>query len=131
EALLGRIAAGLESRGVDGGFDLFEPEAVVEVPGAVDLLECRLRATGARYHLRYANYGWKPDPAALWSGVETGIGWCRQNGSNLPLQLVVGLIPPSILRPSDDVSGSVRRALDSTREMGVVHLTSAGPDRFR
>jgi hypothetical protein len=131
EGLLRRIASGLEARGVDGAFDLYVPETTLEVPEAVDLLECRLRAAGARYHKRYANYGWDADPAALWTGVETGIRWCRENAPNLPLQLVVRLIPPSTLRPDEDVTGFVRRALGSAREVGVVRLMSATPDRFR
>src|SRR5207245_6155008 len=103
EGLVRRIADGLEARGVEGSFDLYRPEAVVELPDAVDLFECRLRAGGARYHKRYDKYGWRADPEALWAGVESGVGWCLRNGADLPLQLVLGLITSSTLRPEDDV----------------------------
>jgi hypothetical protein len=131
EGLLQRIAEGLEARGVEGSFDLWEPE-VIELPNAVDLLECRIRVRGERYHIRYRNYGWDADESALEGAVAGALRWCVGNGANLPLQLVVGLIGPTTLGPNDDVAALMRSALERTAGIGAVtHLTSVGPDRFR
>jgi hypothetical protein len=131
EGLLQRIAEGLEAQGVEGSFDLYEP-TVIELPNAVDFLECRIRVHGERYHIRYRNYGWLADESALERAVGVALGWCVGNGANLPLQLVVGLIDPTILGPNDDVTALMRSALERTAGRGAVtHLTSVGPDRFR
>ena len=129
--LLQRITEGVEARGVDGTFDLYEPE-VIELPTAIDFLECRIRVRGERYHIRYRNYGWDADESALEGAVAAALRWCVGNGANLPLQLVVGLIGPTTLGPNDDVAALMRSALERTAGLGALtRLTSVGPDRFR
>ena len=130
EGLLRRIATGLEARGLEGALDVYEPETV-EVPEFVDLLECRLRVAGERFHYRGPNWGWRADPEALDEAVDAGVRWCLANGPGLPLSLAVRLVTPSPLGPGDDVRAYVRQALELTAEIGVVRLTSAAPDRFR
>jgi hypothetical protein len=131
EGLVRRIAAGLEARDVDGAFELYEPDGAVVVPELVDLLECRLRVAGERYHFRGPNWGWRADPEALAAAVDTGVRWCLANGAQLSLSLAVGLVAPAMLRDHDDVHAYVREALQLTAELGVVELTSAAPERFR
>ncbi|MDQ3822283.1 MAG: hypothetical protein M3321_03480 [Actinomycetota bacterium] len=130
EGLVRRIASGLEARGLEGALDVYERETV-EVPEFVDLLECRLRVAGDRFHYRGPNWGWRAEPDALDAAVDAGVRWCLANGPALPLSLAVSLVTPSPLGPDDDVRAYVRQALELTAELGVVRLTSAGPDRFR
>lgn len=59
------------------------------------------------------------------------VRWCLATRSELPVSLVVDLIRPSTLSPEEDVRGYVEEALALTAELGVVHVTSAAPDRFR
>jgi hypothetical protein len=129
--LVRRIADGLEAIGVDGAFDLFQPEQVLQVPERVDLLECRLRVRGGRYQLPNGKYRWRADPDALLSAVDAGIGWCVANEPGLPLSLAVGLITPATLPAEDDIRAYVRKGLELTAHLGVVRLTSAASDRFR
>jgi hypothetical protein len=132
EGLLQRIAEGLHARGVEGEFDLYEPEGVPELPELVDLFECHLRLNGEREPR--GNYGrpfWKPDPDAVANAVEAGIAWCRDNDPGLPLSLTVSLLPPVSLGAADDIERYLLEGIQSTVEVGVVDLTSAAPDRFR
>lgn len=133
EGLLQGIAQGLQARGIDGEFDLYEPEGVPELPEQVDLFECHLRVRGKRVRRPKSGYDWKPDPEALANAAEAGIAWCRGNDPHLPLSLVVSLLPPSVLGANDDVHGYLREAIEGTSMSGggVVQLTSAAPDRFR
>jgi hypothetical protein len=48
EGLLQGIAEGLRARGIEGAFDLCEPEGIPEIPELVDLFECHLRLEGER-----------------------------------------------------------------------------------
>ena len=129
EGLLQGIVQGLQARGIDGAFDLYEPEGVPEVPELIDLFECHLRLNGEPVNGRT----WKPHPDALADAAEAGIAWCRGNDPHLPLSLVVSLLPPFVLGAEDDVHGYVREAIERTNMVGggVVQLTSAAPDRFR
>ena len=131
EELVGRIVQRLDAQGVDGRLDLFEPAEAVVLPERIDLLECRLRVNGTRYHIRYRNYGWRPDWKALSDTVDVGLAWCLASAAQLPLSLTVGLISSVTLSLDDDVVSLVREGLDQTRDLGVVSLTSASPDRFR
>jgi hypothetical protein len=129
EGLLQGIAEGLRARGLDGEFNLYEAQGVPELPEHVDLFECHLRLNGKSVNSRT----WKPDPEALANAAEAGIGWCRDNGPDLPLSLVVGLLPPFVLGAEDDVRGYLREAIEGTSMIGggVVQLTSSAPHRFR
>ena len=129
EGLLQGIAQGLQARGIDGEFDLYEPEGIPEVPELIDLFECHLCLNGEPVNGRT----WKPHPDALADAAEAGIAWCRGNDPHLPLSLVVSLLPPFVLGAEDDVHGYVRQAIERTNMVGggVVQLTSAAPDRFR
>jgi len=133
EGLLRGIAQGLQARGIDGEFDLYEAEGILELPERVDLFECHLRVRGERVGRPKGGHDWKADPAALANAAEAGIAWCRGNDPHLPLSLVVSLLPPFVLGAKDDVHGYLREAIEGTSMAGggVVHLTSAAPDRFR
>jgi hypothetical protein len=134
EGLLQGVAEGLRARGIKGELDLYEPEGVSEIPERVDLFECYLRLNGeAVVSQRTSKRNWKPDPEALASAAEAGIAWCRGNDPHLPLALVVSLLPPVALDAEDDVDSYLREAIAGTSMAGggVVHLTSATPDRFR
>ena len=48
------IAQGLRARGIDGEFDLYEPEGIPEVPELIDLFECHLRLNGESVNGRTA-----------------------------------------------------------------------------
>ncbi len=132
EGLLRGIADGLRARGVEGRFDLYEPEGVPEIPELVNLFECHLRLEGERAPLPPAgNLFWQPTADALAEAVEVGIAWCRDNDSGLPLSLKVGLLPPVTLSAEDDIVRYVLQGIESAGLVGVVYLTSAAPDRFR
>lgn len=132
ERLVSLIVEGLDARGIEGRFDLYQPSETVELPETVDLLECRLRVNGTRYHQSHRNYGWKAEASGLWATVEAGLRWCLGNGAaQLPLLLKVRLLPVATIRPEDDVEAYLRDALKQTAEIGVVHITSAAPDCFR
>ncbi len=130
EELLGRIVERLEAAGVAGTLDLYQPTAV-QPPEVVDLLECRIRLRGERVHYRGINHGWRCDPGALAAGIEAGLDWVVTNDPGLPLSLMVGLTSPATLSPREDLRRYLRRALEATAEVGVVHLSSVGSDRFR
>jgi hypothetical protein len=140
QALLRGIAEKLDSLGVEGDFDLYQPEPVALPPERVDLIECRLRVRGERQHrvIRAGphrrggrKYWWKSDPEALAAGVDAGIGWCLANGTQLPLSLKVRLASPVTLRAEDDLHAYMSRGLAQATEVGVVHLLSVAPERFR
>jgi hypothetical protein len=130
EGLLRGVAARLEEKGIDGRFDHYEPREIVKVPERVDLLECRIRVRGERYHHRGPNHGWRADPDALAQAVDFGSHWCVANASHLPLSFKVGLLEPVVLPPEDDIGLYMRQGLEQT-DVGVVQLSSVGPDRFR
>jgi hypothetical protein len=130
-ALVRGIARALESLGVEGTFDLYQPERDALPPDQIDLLECRVRVRGKRYPHRGRNWGWRPDGDALEGSLDAGIDWCLGNGVGLPLSLKVGLVSPVSLRAEDDLHRYMTRAFEQTTEVGVVHLTSATPQRFR
>ena len=52
--LLQGIAQGLRARGIDGEFDLYEPEGIPEVAELIDLFECHLRLNGESVNGRTA-----------------------------------------------------------------------------
>jgi hypothetical protein len=133
EGLLQGIAKGLRARGVDGEFNLYEPEGAPNIPDRVDLFECHLRVNGERVRRPIGGHVWRPDPDALANAADAGIAWCRDNRPHVPLSLVVGLLPPFVLGAEDDVRGYVREAIEGTSMVGggVVQLTSAAADRFR
>ena len=132
EGLLRGIADGLRARGVEGHFDLYEPEGIPEIPELVDLFECHLRLEGERAPVPpRGKLVWQPTPDALAKAVETGIAWCRENAFGAPLSLTVSLLPPVTLSPEDDIERYVLQGIESAGLVGVVHLTSAAPDRFR
>ena len=54
EALLQGIVQVLQARGIDGVFDLYEPEGIPEVPELIDLFECHLRLNGESVNGRTA-----------------------------------------------------------------------------
>ena len=129
--LLEGIAAGLRARGIEGSFDVYEPSGLPDVPELVDLFECHLRLRGERAPWPNGRLFWSCDPDALIEAAGAGIGWCRDNGQELPLSLRVGLLPPMRLDPGEDIERYVLEGIASTGQLGVVQLTSAGPDRFR
>ena len=131
EGLVQGIADGLRAAGIDGRLELYEPETTVDVPDRVDLFECRTRLKGERYRLRNGLQRWRADPASLHAAVDAGIGWCVGNGCDLPLALKVGLAPATMLSAEDDLGAYLRHALELTADLGVTHLTSVGPKRFR
>jgi len=130
EELLGRIVERLEAAGVAGTLDLYQPKAV-QPPEVIDLLECRIHVRGERFHYRGVNHGWRADPNALWAGIEAGLEWTLANDPEMPLSLGVGLTSPATLSRGEDVRRYMRRALEATADVGVVHLSSVGSDRFR
>jgi hypothetical protein len=130
EELLGRIVQGLDTQGVSGRFDLYESAEPAALPETIDLVECRLRVNGSRYHKGSNNYGWRPQWAALWHTVEVSLDWCTAIAPSPPLSLRVDLISSTLTR-EDDVASYVRDGLEETRELGLVCLTSTSNDRFR
>jgi hypothetical protein len=130
EGLLGAIVERLDAAGVVGTFDLYQPTATLP-PGIAHVLECRMRVRGQRFHYRGVNHGWRADAEALWTGVEATLDWTLANDPELPLSLVVGLTSAATLRPRDDLRTYMHRALEATADVGVVHLSSVGNDRFR
>jgi hypothetical protein len=78
EGLLQGIAEGLRARGIEGTFDLYEPDEIPEIPELVDLFECHLRLEGDRVLQPNGRALWKPTSEALAKAVEAGIAWCRQ-----------------------------------------------------
>jgi hypothetical protein len=131
EGLLQGIADGLRARGIEGTFDLYRPDEIPEIPELVDLLECHLRLEGDRVLQPNGRALWKPTSEALAKAVEAGIAWCQHNDPVLPLSLTVSLLPPVPLGADDDIERYVLEGIESTRQVGVVYLTSAAPDRFR
>jgi hypothetical protein len=131
DGLLQGIADGLRARGVEGNFDLYEPEGVPEIPELVDLFECDMRLEGERAPFRNGKPFWKPAPDALGRAVAAGIAWCRDNDPGLPLSLTVSLMPPVRLSARDDIERYVLDGIEAAGQVGVVYLTSAAPDRFR
>ncbi len=131
EGLLRGIAAGLERRDIDGEFDLYEPKEVAELPELIDLLEGHIRVNGQRVSRPIGGYLWIPDSDAVMVAADAGIAWCRGNDPELPLSLVVGLMPPTRLSAGDDVRRYLGEGINATRTVGVIHLTMAAPDRFR
>jgi len=131
EGLVQGIADGLGAAGIDGRFDLYQPETTVDVPDRVDLFECRIRLNGERHRLPNGLQRWRADPVSLHAAVDAGIGWCLGNGRDLPLALKVGLAPVTMLSAEDDLGAYLRHALELTADLGVTQLTSAGPKRFR
>ena len=129
EALLRGIAARLEAVGVEGRFDLYQPP-VVPIPEQADLLECRLRVSGERFHNRGPNHGWRADPDALTQAIEQGLEWCVANAPRAPLSLTVGLLKPVVLQARDDLANLVRKGVDET-DVGVIRLASPAEERFR
>lgn len=130
-ALVRGIAERLEASGVDGAFDLLAGTPEAQLPELVDLLECRLRVAGERFHFRGPNWGWRPQPEGLAAGVDAAIEWCSSNSPELALSLAVGLLAPVRIDPAEDVRSFVREGLEAMTEAGVVRLTSASADRFR
>jgi hypothetical protein len=100
--MLDALARRLERRGVEGSFDLHEPRALEEPPIGTDLLECRLRVRGERFHRRFAIYGWRSDPDALWEIVLAGERWCSENVGVGARWLKVGLLPAVSVTPADN-----------------------------
>jgi hypothetical protein len=132
EVLLGRIVSGLDRRGVEGTLDLFESAGPEEVPETAHLFECRLRVRGERYRYRSGgSWGWRSDPARLAEGVDAAVAWCVANAPSSPRLLAVGLVAPVVITPEGDTLGYVQGGLEAAANLGVVHLTSAAPDRFR
>jgi hypothetical protein len=131
EGLLEGIANGLRARGIDGELDLYEPSVAPEIPELVDLFECHFRINGQRTLRPNKKYYWKPDPDALAQAVKAGLAWCCDNDPSLPLFLTVRLLPPVALAAGDDIERHLLEGIESAREIGVVYLTSSGPDRFR
>jgi hypothetical protein len=131
EELLQGIAEGLRARGIEGRFDLYEPEGIPELPELVDLFECHLRPEGERGAYPNGKHFWEPDEGALAQAVAAGIAWCRDNRHGIPLALTVSLLPPVSLDAGEDIERYVVEGIESARPVGVVQLTSAAPDRFR
>src|SRR5438132_9917534 len=76
DGLLALIVAGLERREVDGEFDLYEPADVPEVLRTIPLLECHIRALGARYRYPNGFHGWRADQEALRVALDASVGGC-------------------------------------------------------
>lgn len=131
EGLVRTIASALSERGVEGAFDLYEPQEVIVLPDAAPLLECRLRVKGTRPPSSGITWRWRADTQALGAGVEAGVAWCLEGRDDRPLQLVVATVPPVMLGEDDDAGAYVRQAVDLTPEGCVVRLTSQVPDGFR
>lgn len=135
EGLLRSIAHELDERGVEGQLSLYESEDIAQPPERIDFFECHLRLDGERVPrvIGGRNCGalWKPDPAAIEAVTEIGIDWCRENAPELPLSLVVGLLPPATFAAGDDVRPYFEDGIKATGTIGALHLTSSAPDRFR
>jgi hypothetical protein len=132
EGLLRGIADGLRARGIEGRFDVYKPEGVLEIPELIDLFECHLRLEGARETIPpRGKLFWQATPTALEKAVEAGVAWCRENGPGLSLSLNVSLLPPVTLSPEADLKRYVLGGIEAAGRVGVVYLTSAAPDRFR
>ena len=129
ETLVRGIAARLEAAGLHGCFELYE-SPVRPVPQHADLLECRLRLRGDRFHYRGPNHGWLADRDALAQAIDEGVNWCVANAPRAPLSLAVSLLKPVILRAGDDLADYVRRGIDQT-DVGVVRLASVTEEGFR
>lgn len=129
ETLLRAIAARLETAGVAGRFELYGP-TVRPIPPRADLLECRLRLRGERFHYRGQNHGSRADEDALTRAIDEGVHWCVANAPQAPLSLTVSLLKPVVLQADDDLADYVRKGVDQT-DVGVVRLASVGEERFR
>jgi hypothetical protein len=130
EAFLVATVRRLNELGVEGGFDVYSPQRF-ELPEKVDLIECRLRVAGARYHRRGRNYAWQPDNEALADVVAGATLWWRGNACAATLALATRTIPPTVLRPDDDVHAGLRRAIEQAAAVGIVRLISWSPRNFR
>jgi hypothetical protein len=129
ETLVRGIAARLEAAGVHGRFELYEPP-VRPLPQHADLLECRLRLRGERFHYRGPNHGWRADRDAIAQAIDEGVRWCVANAPRATLSLRVSLLEPVVLRADDDIADYVRTGIDQT-DVGVVQLVSVTGERFR
>lgn len=131
ERLVGLIASGLEARGVEGFFDLYESSTAPQLAEVVDLFECRIRVGGERYRRPNGRLAWRADSELMTVGVASAVRWCVANGPELPRTLTVRLVAPVLLSPDDDALAFVNHGLEQAANLGVVKLTSVAPDRFR
>jgi len=128
ETVLAAVAAGLERRGVEGGFELREPPKVALPPRRAHMLECRVRVRGDRWRREPRVYFWQADPEAHEAILAVTERWCRERGAGAAQALSKSDLAPVRLEPDEDVLARMRKAVTDQLHVSV---SAVAADRFR
>jgi hypothetical protein len=129
EALLGKIVADLEARGLDGRLEPYQPPVLPPPPNVMPLVECRMRPRGERQHIRSWAHRWIAHPDPFERLVMAGAGWCSALPAISSTNLSIDTLPRVAVNPFDDLPELLRGVIEQT---GVVaDLTCSGGDRYR
>jgi hypothetical protein len=128
EDMLPAVAAALERRGIEGGFDVTDPPAVATRPGRAHLLECRVRIRGERIRRGPRDYLWQADLEAHEAVLGFAERWCRRHGERAAHSLSSGTVGPVPVEAGEEV---LSRLLDDVVANMHVELASVTADEFR
>src|SRR3954471_1616192 len=111
EVVLPAMASALERRGIAGRFDLADDVSAAPRPGSADMIECRVRVSGARREHGPQAYLWQAHPEAHAQILAAGERWCRRRALGESQSLRVGTLDPVAVQPREDVLDRMREAV--------------------